>query len=360
MSHLELLKYIASYDDVPLEYGNAEKHRYTLGLDREITFNPMQWLCNNIKSIHTNPESSVLLNTKSNIECPKEFSFKDISLISNSVVNEENVCLVYIKYREELSTDCTFDSELYYCHFHELIGEKTKTFSFYSEYGYWYGLETPAFTGLTYIASYIEKINTIGVDETKAKIDFYENPKPIIFCPYVYIANNYENLEHFVNCIGEIDTLRVTKHYIRKGHKEKRSILKFDKYTYLSNHPSRITEICLNKKGKIDYSVLKLSTTNVAKNFIKHKGKQTKLFDKVKFTKVFVDDISKKGVNCDNKLCLENASEYFVNFFVKRKKVRHTTKNMYKILKFIYERLKDAPKTMPYSLLSYIIQIKYL
>ena len=113
-----------------------------------------------------------------------------------------------------------------------------------------------------------------------------------------------------------------------------------------------------DSNGKVIWDIYTLTSKNVAYDYIKRAIKTKKNnFDNIKFVKEFIDD---EYVNVSKKLCIENASEYFVTYYVLSKDVRYKTSMLSKILLFIKDRTGDTMKQIPLNASRFMIETKCL
>lgn len=261
--------------------------------------------------------------------------------------------------------DCIFN-EVSFKFFHKNIIEnyckdKIDVAQFYCEYGYWNNLEIEIVNPFKLIASNELLLKNTSIDNLKdvktAMKDFFNNKCSYNynFNPYVYIASDYEELKQFVNCIGNINEDRVIKHYIRNPNKK---IIQFDIWEYLANNIKRLPELMIkSESGKILWDIHRVTPENVAKIFVKHKGKCNHgVFKDCEFVKAYVDDF--EFVNTDRKLSLENAPEYFVKTYVKYEEIRHKFTLWYRFLVFLQARIFDSVKQVPFNATRFLIESK--
>ena len=223
---------------------------------------------------------------------------------------------------------------------------------FYCEYGFWHNLERGIVNANIFIAS----IHKDYESEQDALNDYYNCNfgYPMTFCPYVFLASNKDLIDDFVNCKGQIDEDRVTTFYIR-NYKLKKYLLDFDGMDYLANNVKRIKELMTISKQKIYWDINKLTPHNIAKIFVKHKGKQkVGIFKPTEFVKEYVDNFD--FVNKDKKLSLLNASSYFVKAYVEYENIRHQYTNTYRALAFLQGRVLDSAKQIPFNAARFLIE----
>ena len=102
-----------------------------------------------------------------------------------------------------------------------------------------------------------------------------------------------------------------------------------------------------------DYTIHALNDKAVAKNYILHKGVyKTNIFDAASFVKEYIDDYN---INYDKKLCIQNAPRYFVESFIRHKKIRWSYSIWYKLVKLSIVRFTESGRQMPFMLATRLI-----
>lgn len=358
-----IYRYIASFDDlIEKSVYDAQKHYYTEGIDRDVSFNPYIFLASNAERFFEKGTKTFKTTSVSKIpqrvvvKCfNQSFVVLDNARICEKI--EDNIVSLYIKNRlkgNDLERD-VFDTDAYYCQYHEMINImdykdeniSQKTARFYVEYGYWHNLNLKPINGLRYIASFPELITEFATSPGEG-LKHYYNARPhetkITFSPSMFIASNYEKMNSFVSEGKCIDDNKVTKYYITKGCVESMATNSFDPWTYLANNPKRIRELCTDERNFIDFQLPKIFPSNVAKMFILHNGKDKKLFESAEFVKMYIDD---PDVNYDKKLNIENAAWYFCRGYITTEVVPWRLTYKYKTLMFLQRRLSDAMRQIP-------------
>mgnify|MGYP000911214113 CR=1 FL=1 len=368
MNRLEILKYLASNENVRKSTNNdiylAQKEYYHNDTPNNL-FNTYRCIAKNMCEI-----------TKSKgIEVIKREKFVDLRyikkghfLIKNGKI-DEIVCLDYLIHNEELLIkNNEFDVNSYYAMFNDLIDNFTmvaadevieqKTLVFYITYGYFNNIVLTEINPLIFSASYMDFFKSWGIKSENNILDHYyktykTDKYKFIFDPIVYIASNYETMHDFVNCRGNVDEQRATKHYIRQGYTKQIPIGKFDKFVYLANNHRRIKECMKMRDSKILYDINRLTNRNVAQNYLNHKGNaKSDKFNAAVFVKTYVQD---ENVNIDNKLSNENAHEYFVKAYCNNQTIRYHKTYAYMLSKFLRDRAFDGSKQVPFHTIRLIL-----
>jgi len=338
-------------------------------------FDPYIWIAERIDyMIADKYKIKLLFNTNT---YPVGIIFDNLSISQDGDINTNhliNICKLafYDRKNDKKITTRYFDPLYYYYIHHEQIdhyfsyremkiSNGHKACIFYVCYGIFLQQYLEPIYSLLYVASYPQLIETIQTDETSAQKLFYNTGNKIIFDPYMYVASNYEksHIKEFIKCNGDIDEKRAIKHYIRTGFTLKYSHDSFKYWNYLANNHKRIDKILKQKSKKNFYDVIALTKRTIAKDFIKKNGKQKlNKFNEVDFVKQYVND--KEYVNNNGKLCIENAAEYFVKYYVISKRVRFECGLLYTVLQFFRNRAIDSAKQIPYNAVKYIVQTKFL
>lgn len=385
MDKLTLLKFICGKK---LKYTYNELHKaqtYYYSLNTEdtiVNFDPLDWLCKHANQFFE--KCNVVYLSNNNIT-PVSVFYEDKCVFHNGLFKQsslETICRFCIDntYNED---DLSFDADFYYSIYHESIDKFASLYHlhqtavtkvnddtrlFYILYGYWNKLFMVPINGLIYIASEHRLIEKYGTYTNSALYEYFnqENVPKLTFCPYTYAASNYEKLNQLVNLCKTIkcdddDTNenRLAKHYIRKGCGDKLCTHSFNKWDYLANNHKRIKALMVRDlNGKVIWDIYALTSKNVAYDYLKRATKTKKNnFNNVKFVKEFIDD---EYVNASKKLCIENASEYFVTYYVLSKEVRYKTSILSKILTFVKDRTEDTMKQIPLNASRFMIETKCL
>jgi hypothetical protein len=216
---------------------------------------------------------------------------------------------------------------------------------------------------LQYIASHPELISSIGIDENLGSKHFYETGGLVTFDSYVYVASNWNNekVRNLVDCAGQIDEKRVMKFYIRNGFVEKHETDSFEEWKFLANNPKRIIKLLDKIKNELryEYDVYKLTKRNIAKEFVRKRGKsKNNTFDAIAFVKRYIDD--QIYVNKEQKLSINNAAEYFVKYWVISAKIRYESSWKYKIAVFLKARVIGSLKHIPFHAVKYVAETRVI
>jgi hypothetical protein len=357
-----IYRYIASFDDLlekdPYE---AQKHFYSEGKDRNITFNPYIFLASNLHTFFEKgkktykPTSMCKIPLKVTYTCYGQ-SFVILNDHKIDTSTEDTIVSLYLKNRLKGNTleKDSFDADSYYCQYHELIdimeyddnSLDQRAARFYIEYGYWYKLDMKPINGLRYIASFPHLIKELASNPDEGLKHYYNIREPhskITFSPSLFLASNYEKLKHLIvsKCI---DDNKVTKYYITKGCADNLSTRSFEPWTYLANNPKYIKELCVDTRNVSDLQLPKIFPSNVARIFLLHEGKDENSFDASEFVKMYIDDTD---VNYDKKMTLENSAWYFCRGYVKTDVVRWRMTRKYKTLMFLRRRIADGMRQVP-------------
>lgn len=382
MDKLSILRYICSYD---LDYGisneelyKAQKQYFSQSIKCEIHFDPLLWLCNNAAVFFKHCK---IIYTSINDKTPCSVFYKDECLFHNGVMKTKSlvlICEFYITHKFKKDS-WIFDERNYYALNHENIEKFGSIYNlhksnpnnivdhtklFYILYGYWNNICLEPIDGLIYTASNYNLIEKYGTLASSSLVEYFKDPQPkLTFCPYTYAASNYDKMEFIISnckyCENESEKDRFTKHYLRKGYLDKLSINSFNKWTYLANNYKRIRALMpRNSKGKIIWDLYSLTSSAVAKDYLKriHKTKKNR-FKEVEFVKTFIDH---DYVNKSKKLSLDNAAEYFVTYYVLSKDVRYNTSYISKIIDFVQGRAIDTMKQIPLNASRFVIETKCL
>lgn len=382
MDDMFLLRYAASCTDAFEACGTnlflLERHYYTVGLPKRTTvwFNPVEWLATYAKDVFSSNEC-VCIYKHSNT--PKCVLVNNIPVVKNGTIDTQclkNITQLRLSSASESSENAAFQSTEYYAMNVEQINAycthyKADTSNksdmaclFYVCYGYWNGIHASSrLDALSYVCSYTDLIDNIGVNEDAATFHFYNETREITFDPYVYVASNHSRSESLRECVdpcGNIDPLRACKHYIRVGRVEGLVVDSFDHWEYLANNYKRIKKLMkrCQKLRNVDYDLLVLTKRAVAKDFVKRiKKTKTGRFSSVLFIKAYVDN---PVVNPEKTLSVENAAEYFVRAYVACKKVRYDLTLTNKVLLFLKGRALDSMRQVPFNATRYIIENRCL
>ena len=380
MNELDLLCSSASYPDVYKECGidlhKLECNYYTNGIPNNmmITFNPLMWIATNASLIFERSDCKKIVKHSYTPVCvviDKKPIIKNNWITNECLINITRLALDY-----DLSMKSEFDTKLYYNTYYEKINHfielycnshnnndiNVNTLIFYVCYGYWNDINLKPVDSLSFICSYPNLIRDVGVNSDIGAFHFYNNSNKIIFDPYVYVATNYnisDLVKGCVDSIGNIDKDRACKHYIRHGFHEKLAIDDFNHWEYLANNHNRIRKILkkTNDKKHIDYDIVYITKRIVAKDYIKRiKKVKHDVFSSTKFVKMYIDD--DETVNKDKQLSIQNASKYFVRYYVLSEKVRYEVTMLNKIILFLQGRLVDSARQIPFNASRYIIENK--
>jgi hypothetical protein len=373
MNNLEIAKFMCShvneYQHLKHNYFEAQR-QYFVSEDNSITFDPLQFLASNPYLFE---HSLKTYHKKKNSLVPKIVEYEKKFILSNGIItdfNKLNLCKIYLNNPEDFKLN-TFPFEAYWSQYHSLISHhfghlgieldniKTKTILFYVTYGFWNNIKPKTLSGFEFLASY-PSLTILNSNAEQALTHYFKEgcSNVISFDPIIYVASNFEKLLDLVSCGGIVNKESACKHYINIGHQEKYEVDSFDDTTYLANNFNRINEI-LTKKKIIYWDYTKLNKTEVASNFIKHKGKyKTDKFDPVDFCKKHIDDTEPNGVNFDKCLSLKNASKYFVINYVKSSKVREEHGLLFMTTSFLRGRIRDSAKMIPLNVIKFIVQSK--
>lgn len=383
MDNLEILKFICSQDGQSYTTSDEDLFKaqqiYYSSEIHNIWFEPLVWLCTNAKYFFSKCK---LVYTSKNDRTPCSAFYNDECVFHNNLMKQSSlnvICKFFIENKCTHSSWC-FDSSYYYSIYHEhidlfeevynihhtnpqKINDPTKLF--YIMYGYWNNLHLKSVNGLVYIASNPSlRIEKYGVYTNNALKTYYaeENKSKLTFEPFTYAASNHEKVKLLLEtcklCMHENGD-RLTKHYIRTGYEEKLSVNSFNKWNYLANNYKRIRALMpRNKNGKVIWDLYALSSEKVAQDFLKKMHKVNKnCFDEVKFVKTYIDN---EYVNTSRKLSIENASKYFVIYYVLCKQVRYESTYMSKFLDFVQGRAIDTMKQIPLNASRFVIETKCL
>lgn len=383
MDKLEILKYICAYD---LDYGITDTDlyyaqvRYYNEKKSTIEFDPLLWLCKHLEAFY---KDCKIIYANHNDQTPCSVFYKEKCFYHDGTMKQHSlsiICEFYIenKYKSDSCTPAFYVHDYYALHY-EMIDKFDSIYTlhksntthihdsiklFYIMYGYWNNITLQPVNGLQITASNPTMIQKYGVLSNKSLEEYYKTKeiKKLIFCPFRYAASNIEKVEHIIStckmCILE-QSDRLTKHYIRNGYNEKLNINSFNKYTYLANNYKRIRMLMKkNKNGKTIWDIHRLTSQNVALDYLKRRHKTKKnVFNEVAFVKEYVDH---EFVNKSKKLCIENAAEYFVTYYVLNKDVRYNTTMLSKVLDFIQGRTVDTMKQIPLNASRFLIESKCL
>ena len=324
---MDLLKYIASYDDVINICGKdlylAQKHQAEQS--REIIFDPALFLASNKTILEK-------CYTKRNNKIYK-FNGQEYTILRKNKIDkvvEDQLINLFID--SSLINKCFkrdgFKTEEYYAQFFEEINiyfdqEQANVALFYAECGFWNKLEMKPINYLQYIASVPE---LMCMDNIQAIHYFFQKgvlqKHKLSFNPHLYVASNWPLLKDFIgpnNCVYEN---RAIKHYISIGYQKGFKYDTFNHWDYLANNIKKIDELCIDNNGKYDYNIINITPSKTAKIFLKYKGLNENTFDPVSFVKMYVDE---PDINYDKKLSINNATKYFVKGYTTNNIVRWRT-----------------------------------
>ena len=384
MDKLEILKYICAYD---LDYGTsdselyrAQSHYYASVSPNEINFDPLLWLCNNAKVFF---DKCKVVYTNNNDKTPCSVFYNDKCLFHDGIMKTKSLTLICEfcienKLKNKLQNN-DFNLHDYYAIHYEIIDKFDTLYNthkyfakcisdpvklFYILYGYWNNVSLHPLDGNIITASLPKLISMYGIYANNSLQTYFMNNElhKLSFCPYTYAASNYEKLEFMLStckfCPIE-DGDRFTKHYIRSGYNDKLSTNSFNKWNYLANNYKRIRKLMVkNSQGKEIWDIYRLTSAAVAMDFLKRRHKSKKnVFNEVEFVKSYIDH---EFVNKDKKLCIENAAEYFVTYYVLNKDVRYNTTLLSKIIDFAQGRAVDTMKQIPLNASRFLIETRCL
>jgi len=343
---------------------------YTHEVEKRITFDPLIWLASHIKGLCDKPEFIKLYNRS---KVPHAMFLHNLPLTSAGFVYYEhkvNICKVALVERDCKGVD--FDPKGYYSIYNEQIEHyfsyekkstcrtnEEKACVFYICYGYHKGFELKPIDALKYIASHPELIAKFATDKEAGMKHYYEHKWPITFEPLSYVASHLEKLKDMVACDGSVDEERVAKHFIRN----KAGPLAFDHWLYLANNHQRIRKILrtMGKPGErhTDYDVILLTRREIARDYIKKKGKSRyNAFVPAVFVKRYIDDDN--CVNYHKSLSLETAAEHFVKYYVISERVRYEASVLYRVVSFAQRRVADSLRQIPYNAARYIVEVRLI
>jgi hypothetical protein len=384
MDKLTLLKYICAndlpYKSTEKDLHDAQLHYYTNESIINIEFDPLDWACSNIGLLF---EHCNVVFTASNNKTPISAFYDNECIFHNGLMKQsslEVICKFYIKHKNNERNQPKFNPEYYYSLYYDIIDKFATLYDlhqtaptkindhirlFYIIYGYWNNITLKPINGLIYVANSGELISKYGTNTNNALQEYYhlENIPKLTFCPYLYAASNYEKVKLLLNICPnstcESDENRLAKHYIRNGFAEKLATNSFDKWTYLANNYKRIKSLMpRNSNGKVIWDLYALNFKSVSLDYIKRFNKtQKNSFNNIQFVKEFIDD---ELVNASKKLCIENAPEYFVTYYVMSKEVRYKTSLISKLMNFIKGRAADTMKQIPLNATRFMIETKCL
>jgi hypothetical protein len=330
----------------------GQKHKYTLGSDIS-DFNPLLFLASNACELFSNCKIEYAQKSKIPSKCSYILDgiCYDISRDNLDTRCKDMLTSLYINSCLKGKIFCRdgFDVAMYYSqHFekidlHSTLSDKVEaTLKFYIEYGYWADIKLEHVNPYQIIASYPDFLKAETADRIDVILPLYfkDTSLLLLFKPTTYIASNWEVMKEFVSKKGCFQTTRICKHYINKGASLGYNIGSFDHWKYLANNPKRIKEMLGN-----EMVLSKLTQSNVAEIFIKHRGKSKMLFSATDFIRMYIDDIE---VNYDNKLTISNAEEYFVRGYVNSETVRWKMSYTHKSLFFIRNRILDGVRQVPF------------
>lgn len=367
MNKLELLKFICSNDSLHHLKNNlleAQRIYYNNNIEYTKNFSPIRFFANNIKEIIKDPLCSLSYHKMTYSKIPKYMYLNNYCVMIKGSFDKDceiNICRYYLDHSNR-SWNWSFDELTYWNQYHKLIKLQyssediiDNSLRFYIEHGSWYNLEPRSIDGLQHIASHQELITSIGPNCEEGIKNYFNCPKEFSFNPLHYIVSNWDRLKELALECSELNIDKATYHYITIGYKEKLSVDSFNIYKYLANNEQRIHELLSDENNNIDWNFLKITVDEVCLNYIKHKGKANwNTFNTVEFAKEYVDDLN--VVNKDVSLTVKNADFYFVKYYIKCKKVRHKSSYLYKMKKFMYERIQDTAKQVPLNFGRYVLQ----
>lgn len=285
----------------------------------------------------------------------KRYKVFDRSMICNEALHE-----LYFEFANDTIFERTngrlFDWKLYYAIHHESINikydgkdmtEMEKTVVYYIKFGYWFGMKPPDIDNDTLKNYRASHDDLRGLTIVECKNHLLAHKRPVLFSRWAFLASHYEYLRHINH--DDISDYYVTQSiYARLTYD-------FDHVKFLSKYPGSIGVI-LDK----EYDMSLLTKDRVAKFYIQNMKNLEQYrgsieFDPYTFVKEFLKD---KRVNCDEKLSVNNAHEYFVRGFVEHKDIREHVKRTYAIKRFARRRIKDAMRQIPFGIVRYIIEFK--
>ena len=383
MDSLEILQFICSQDETSYTTSDedmfkAQQQYYSMD-NHDIWFDPLIWLCSNAQYFFSKCK---LVYTTKNDRTPCSAFYNNECLFHDNLMKQSSlnvICKFYIEHKCKWPAR-VFDASFYYSMYHESIDLFEEIYNvhqqspkkinnppllFYIMYGFWNNLHLKAVNGLVYIASnpsfFVEKYGTYTNNALK---NYYaEDTKPkLTFEPFTYAASNHDRVKMLFEscqmCTHE-NKNRLTKHYIRTGYPDKLSVNSFNKWNYLANNYKRIRSLMpRNKKGQVIWDLYFLTSERVAQDYIKRIQKTNKnTFDEVNFVKTYIDN---EYVNASKKLTIENASKYFVIYYVLCKQVRYEKTYTSKLIDFIQGRAIDTMKQIPLNASRFVIETKCL
>lgn len=356
----------------------GQEHYFTKGISQDLKdrFSPERFVATNAKLLFASENTKIVMD-ESDDPIDVYFTYDNVSykILANGLFSENEAFVTTQLFLEMCKTNrpiSTFNYKAYYTIYKETIDFRDKFVNkedysleqkvclFYIEYGFWNGLFFKPVNGLEYIASNLDLIEEVRLDQHLALKHYFTKGmyecKTITFNPYSYIASNIERLKDFI-LIDKILTEEATKHYILNGVLLNMKYDTFDHFNYLANNPYRIRKILKEGDGNIKWDFYRLTNSAVSKDYIRyHVNSRKRIFDPSEFVKKFIND---KSINFDNNLSITNAAEYFVRAYVKFKYVRKSLSSFQMFQRFISNRLYDAVNQVPFNVARMIVQNKY-